>query len=158
MRLLALAALLLAAGSAAAATPRVRAYEQGHATYFRVSAAGADALAGLCARDLEACGAALVGDGAQFAADCDVRGTVVAARLRRAAAAARESGAGSGVVTRTENGGYPFTCRFEAAAPPPPELCPRGPISRGELEALPPLERAIALAERFFCVGPGSAG
>jgi hypothetical protein len=159
MRLLAAmlvaAALLAAAGTAAGATPRVHAYEQGYATYFRVSAADAPALAALCERDLEACGAMLVGDGPQFASDCDTPGVVVAGRIRRAAARARP---GWGVVTRTENGGYPFTCRFAAAPPPPPDLCPRGRISRGELAALGPFERAIALAGRFFCVGPGSAG
>jgi hypothetical protein len=155
MRIAALVAALLVAGSAAAATPRVRAYEVGYATYYRLSTTDAEALAQVCARDLERCGDVLVGDGVAFADDCDASGAAVAAQIRAAARDARAHDAGWGVVTRTENGGYPFACTFAASPPPPPDLCPLGRISRQELAALPPLERAIALAERFFCVGPG---
>lgn len=149
-----LAALVLASPAAAAA-PHVRVYEVGYATYYRAATADAETLADLCAASLERCGELLVGDGAQFAADCAASDSEVAARIRSAVRAARAHGSDWGVVTRTENGGYPFTCSFEASPPPPPDLCPRGRVSRRELAELPPIERAIALATRFFCVGPG---
>ena len=153
MRALLVALALLLAAPAAAAPPRAHVYTRGHATYFRLAPGDARAVASACVRDgLVRCGDLVTGDGAQFAADCGRSGPAVARELRARARLASSRGPGWFVVTRTENGGYPYTCSF-AAERLVPDLCPGGRLSLADLAALPLVERLVTVVTRLFCLG-----
>lgn len=153
--------VLLAAAAlpalSAAAPPKAVVSMRGHVTYFRLSAVDAERVAAVCrSRGAAACGDLITrGDGPQFAADCNRGGAAIARQLRAAAGAARGNGSGWGVVMRTETGGYPYVCAFEAAETLAADLCAARRISRPELDAMPLFERIFALVRHGFCVGPG---
>jgi len=143
----------LIAAPAAAAPPRAHAYTRGHATYFRLAPADALAVAGVCVREgLERCGDLITGDGGQFAVDCGRSGQAVARELRAQARRAARRDPRWFVVTRTENGGYPYTCAF-AAERVAPELCAGERLSVADLAALPLVERLVTVVTRLFCIG-----
>jgi hypothetical protein len=149
VRALLVIALVLAAPAAAAA-PHATVSTRGHVTYFRLSAADARRVAAVCeSRGIVACGDLLTnGDGPQLAADCHRTGGALALQLRAAARA------GQAVVMRTESGGYPYICAFEAGRAAI-DRCGQRRISQPELDALPLFERIFALVRHGFCVGPG---
>jgi hypothetical protein len=96
-------------------------YERGAAVWFRTTPDNADYQAKVClGAGLVGCGEFITrGDGEQFAADCASAGrtsTDVARALRRWAALARARGSSWRVYTRTERGGYPYSCRFGIVA------------------------------------------
>lgn len=114
---------LVAALSAGAAAPPSGAtahsvtYERGAAVWFRTTPDNADYQAKAClGAGLVSCGDFITrGDGEQFAADCASSGQTaadVARVLRRSARLARGRNGSWRVYTRTERGGYPYSCRF----------------------------------------------
>jgi hypothetical protein len=101
----------------AGATAHSITYERGAAAWFRTTADNADYQAKECARlGLVRCGDFITrGDGAQFSADCRSSSrdaADVARALRYWAARARSAGPRWRVYTRTDRGGYPYSCRF----------------------------------------------
>jgi hypothetical protein len=102
---------------AAVATDEWRALDRAGAFWFRTTPGNAAAAAAECRLDgLAACGDVVTrGDGEQFASDCESAGRTadeVARALASAARRARSRGSRWWVYTRTERGGYPYTCRF----------------------------------------------
>lgn len=106
---------------AAAATAHSLAFRHAEALWFRTTPDNADYQAKVCARlGLPTCGDYITrGDGEQFAADCLNSGRDagdVALALRYWADRSRARGVAWRVYTRTERGGYPYTCRFALVA------------------------------------------
>jgi hypothetical protein len=96
------------------AAPHVTGTRVGGVTVFSTSPPGARAIAADCRRlGVEACAGELTrGDARAFLSDCPVSARSLSRQLDEAAGFARFLGADR-VTTRTEDGGYPYTCRIE---------------------------------------------
>jgi hypothetical protein len=113
------AAVVIALGAQphALATAFSVAIQRGSVTVFRTTPDNADRQARECeVHGLVGCGEYIArGSATEFAADClDAKQTEhsVARALRFWARRARAKGPAWRVYTRTERGGFPFTCRF----------------------------------------------
>jgi hypothetical protein len=96
------------------AAPQVAVHRSGGVVVYSTTRAGARAIAADCrSRGAETCAGELTrGDARAFLGDCPLSGRALARRLDAAAAFAAFLGADR-ISTRTEAGGYPYTCELE---------------------------------------------